>query len=600
MTEKEICGLLPEEPPEGLMAWAMERYGELELGTNLVIANCERRTTPASMEEIMEGNYFTDGKKRWVAVCRCPECGEEFETSKVPGEDAIRMTEGPDGTMYCCQGYNEADVYMDWGDIKIKEHEPVICPICGERNTLVFGKNIRGGRTKRIQIAAFCRAGTYGGICYWLVEHEIGQYGSIEYRAMPRDAFLLTETGSILHFSHRNQGYMGFDTPAKHWKKSETCIDAWNKTYSDWMSINNRKMGCDIYPAGIDTEGTTAEKTGLREFLEAGGWPPILYLKLWQKVKGVENLVKTGNAGLVKDIVKTAYRFSADVKTEAEKHLDVNKVKPYEMLGLTRQEYRSLREKDMDITAEIMGQWRRYRELKKDFASFLTDRGKFGEMLDLTVKMAIRDGTSPERMERYMIKQGVRLCDMRILDDTRTFQMKLTGRQKLTEEELWPRNLQRTHDALAEQVAVLEEKEKGKQFQEGFSKVYERYQSLEWTDGNLCIVLPKSAADLMREGRVLRHCVGGYSRAHISGKDTIFFVRHYRRPERPYYTLDINLTGRPREVQLHGYGNERHGKNKQYRHSIPKEVRIFCDRWKNEVLMPFYLNNQKTEKEQSA
>ena len=82
--------------------------------------------------------------------------------------------------------------------------------------------------------------------------------------------------------------------------------------------------------------------------------------------------------------------------------------------------------------------------------------------------------------------------------------------------------------------------------------------------------------------------------------DTIFFIRHYRRPERPYYTLDIDMTGRPVEKQLHGYGNERHGQYKQYTHSIPKKVRDFCDRWKNEVLIPWYVEQQKKQEVKSA
>ena len=127
----------------------------------------------------------------------------------------------------------------------------------------------------------------------------------------------------------------------------------------------------------------------------------------------------------------------------------------------------------------------------------------------------------------------------------------------------------------------------------------DKYGQLQWTDGELCIVLPKSHAELVQEGNILRHCVGGYSDRHIQGGDTIFFVRHYRRPERSYYTLDINMTDRPHRVQLHGYGNERHGIHKQYSHKIPKKVLDFCARWEQEVLMPWWRDNQN-KKEKTA
>ena len=88
--------------------------------------------------------------------------------------------------------------------------------------------------------------------------------------------------------------------------------------------------------------------------------------------------------------------------------------------------------------------------------------------------------------------------------------------------------------------------------------------------------------------------MGSYGYEHAGGKKIILFVRHHRRPERCYYTLNISFMGdRPKEVQLHGYGNERHGLNKQYSHKIPAKVRAFVDRWKNEILIPWFVSQKK-------
>jgi hypothetical protein len=78
---------------------------------------------------------------------------------------------------------------------------------------------------------------------------------------------------------------------------------------------------------------------------------------------------------------------------------------------------------------------------------------------------------------------------------------------------------------------------------------------------------------------VLHHCVGGYTDTHLRG-NIILFVRHERRPERSWFTLNINLENRTR-IQLHGYGNER-ANGKELR--IPKEVLEFVDAWEKEVL----------------
>lgn len=44
----------------------------------------------------------------------------------------------------------------------------------------------------------------------------------------------------------------------------------------------------------------------------------------------------------------------------------------------------------------------------------------------------------------------------------------------------------------------------------------------------------------MQEGATLKHCVGGYAKSHASGR-IILFIRHERRPERSWYTLNVDL-----------------------------------------------------------
>ncbi len=599
MDSEVICRLLPEEPPKGLVSWVCTKYPD-DLGINLMIVSSERRERGLNWETLMCDNMIV-GKKEWAAVCTCSACAEEFVTSKLPGLDVFNMMDGPDGQMY--PWWDEPirdDYYTDCQVIQVSALDEIVCPFCGARDKVCFAKHLRGGRTKRMQIAAWCQVGEYGGLCYWLVENRIGPCGSEGIRAVPREAFLMTDTGDFIHFSHRTNGYMGIDRDLGRWRPMKSNHDTWDKRFSDWGSINNIKVGCDVYPYGFDTAGTTMEKTGLKEFAEAEGWPPVRYLRLWCKVKGVENLVKAGHVELVKDIVRTAWKFEQNEKTEAEKCLDVTRAKPHEMLGMTRAEYRTVKQQNVQLTADLMVQWRKYRKLGRSFEAFLEDRKRYGSQIDVAVEIALRDGSSMDRITQYLEKQNLKYTSVYLLNDTRKNYIRFAGDRKLTDEELWPRNLNRAHDAVAEQVMLLDSKEKAEHFQVGFDKVLQKFRALEWTDGELCIRLPESWIDLQREGRVLRHCVGSFGKTHIDGSNTIFFVRRYRRPERPYYTLDINMNGIPEEVQLHGYGNERHGPNKEYTHRLEPKVRAFCDRWKEEVLIPFYLKQQSEHKEKTA
>ena len=368
-----------------------------------------------------------------------------------------------------------------------------------------------------------------------------------------------------------------------------------------------KKVGAVLYDVFPDTVGTTGEKTGLCEYLSADGWGPLLYLKLWKKCKGVENLVKSGQSALVAGIVRSAYRFSSNVIAEAEKYLDIKEVKPCRMLRMKKDDFRALKKRKISLLVDDFDLYQSYVRAggKLSLLEVLTHQKAFGKTglrtaIDLLYEYR---GDDLDCQRRYMEKQGLKCPEIGLLLDTRRTAKEISGGNTLTYEQRWPRRLISTHDRLMrikrDMEAAKNAAEKAKQ-EAGFMGVVERFGHLEWTDGDLCVKLPVSAQDLIREGDILCHCVGGYSQSHVSGKDTIFFIRHYRRPERPYYTLDIDMTGRPVEKQLHGYGNERHGPHKQYSHSIPKKVRNFCDRWKNEVLIPWYVEQQKNKEVKSA
>ena len=203
-----------------------------------------------------------------------------------------------------------------------------------------------------------------------------------------------------------------------------------------------------------------------------------------------------------------------------------------------------------------------------------------------------------EKLVRYMEKQKLRHRECRLLFDTREMAARLYADRALTREELWPQRLLEAHDRFSQMLTDRENLDKATELQAGFDRVKNMYGHLEWSDGDLCIMLPERNEDLVDEGRTLRHCVGGYGKGHAAGSSLIFFVRKYRRPERSYYTLNISMNGRPKEVQLHGYGNERHGPNKEYCHNIPAKVRAFCDRWEKEILLPWYAEKQRRQKEE--
>lgn len=604
MDKFKMCHLLPEDPPDGLVEWAREKYGREELGGEFCVFTSERIEIEPTAAEVLEYNSLRPRRKEWAAVCSCSWCSEDFITQKEPGENAIRLVAGEDGWNYTVTPGEAVDPYMG---IEInREGDRFLCPLCGSEVELIHKRKLQGGRKKQIMILSVQNVDGYTSIIYWMVQRWIEETGISHYGATPEEAYVLTENGGLTRFSHvqRHGAWYGSNRSyLSGWKLMSNNEDVIDKVYPDWRSINNRKAGADIWPQYPNLEGTTGEKTALIEYLRADGYRPVAYLKFWRRWRNVENLCRQGQAKLVAEIVSQAWRYSYSVDSEASKYIDRSKRKPHEMLGMSKEEFRWLRDKNLTLTTEAMNQWRAYRRNggKLTLAEFMTYAKEFRTSgMNAALELIDTYGDADlDKIARYLKKSGLNLSEAGILLDTRNCIKKIYNRQ-LTSEELWPKHLHETHDRVHRMLREQRNKEEADKMLAGFRKILDSYSHLQWNDGELEVILPRNNGELVYEGDVLRHCVGGYGNAHINGTSVIFFIRHHRRPERPYYTLAIDMTGRPKERQLHGYGNERHGPQKEYIHRIPKKVRSFCDRWKNEVLLAWYAEQKKQDKEKTA
>jgi len=110
---------------------------------------------------------------------------------------------------------------------------------------------------------------------------------------------------------------------------------------------------------------------------------------------------------------------------------------------------------------------------------------------------------------------------------------------------LFPRELHRRHN---EMVLETEQKELDKRLQEAltkFPKIAERYKKLadkySAAAAGYIIRPAKDAAEIVKEGRFLHHCVGGdtYLGSHNQGKTVILFLRDAKTPNIPFITVEI-------------------------------------------------------------
>lgn len=595
MEKEYFCRRLPEQLPKGLISWAKRNLSG-DLGGDYTVFKSDRIRIAPDLQELMDNQI--EGRSVWAAYCTCTACGESYHKRKVPGLNAFYISQRDDGVTYPTRMDAELE---DYWDIEVAPNDQINCPMCGCNTTVIHARNLRGGRTKQVQVATLHAIDGYAVIVYWLVRNNIQEYGCC-YGAVPRYAFALGERGGITAYSHRWNGVFGKDVPASRWRPLEKNYDRWDNRYHDWGSINDTKVGTFLYPQELPSLiGTTGEKTGLLAYWESGNNRPVQYLKLWKRWKPVENLVNSGFSDLVANAVNCGY-YDPEYgpKVELGKILDTSKRKPHEILYMSKADFRTISQWKNKPSRWKFELWAKYRNIpgKLGAADFFREVDAFSDngMRAAIDVMKEYGDCDLDKLRRYLEKQGHKPREVQLLKDTRAMCRELSGRQELTQEERWPRRLLETHDRLTAQRRLQEDAAKAAEYQKGFDQVLETYGAIQWTDKDLAIILPKCNEDLVREGDVLRHCVGGYGGRHSKGQAIILFVRHYRRPERCYYTLNVDFSGsEPKEIQLHGYGNERHGDHKQYCHNIPKKVRQFVDRWEQEVLLPWWREQQKNQ-----
>lgn len=134
---------------------------------------------------------------------------------------------------------------------------------------------------------------------------------------------------------------------------------------------------------------------------------------------------------------------------------------------------------------------------------------------------------------------------------------------------LMPKNLRERHDAAAQTIQIEKDEKAAKAYAKRLKMLREKY---EFEFDGLRIVVPENGRQIVEEGKVLQHCVGGYAARHVNGKTTILFLRRSRRPERSYITIEMTGMNGNKIAQIHGYKNEHYSKavspKKRYEHFL--------------------------------
>lgn len=118
----------------------------------------------------------------------------------------------------------------------------------------------------------------------------------------------------------------------------------------------------------------------------------------------------------------------------------------------------------------------------------------------------------------------------------------------------FPKNLQGAHDSAIAAIQYEENEAARKAYEKKYQKLVKKYS---FTAMGLSVVVPEDDRQIINEGKILHHCVGGYAERHMAGAATILFLRKEKTPWRSYITVEMCGKKGNDIRQIHGYRNER-------------------------------------------
>jgi hypothetical protein len=121
-----------------------------------------------------------------------------------------------------------------------------------------------------------------------------------------------------------------------------------------------------------------------------------------------------------------------------------------------------------------------------------------------------------------------------------------------------PKNVKEAHDRLVRMEKEGTARKEAKAIEKKWPKVSGQLKKLarfEFAKGDYCIVAPKSVYDIVMEGEVLSHCVHRcdyYFERITNDESYLFFLRHSKDPDMPWYTLEVEPSGNIRQKRTTG------------------------------------------------
>lgn len=531
---EDVRALVPRTPPEGLTAWASQRFKQLNSYGLLY-----------EMEWVSERDLcfyldpYAKAKKVKMVRITCSCCGESgyFNYAKSPkgGYGFVH----PDLAAY------------DGCDMPVSDGEVTSCPFCGADVLVIRAANLgRCGYRVTWETSALSASvvGEEHLLCLtgWHIENRTYRSGSSRIEVIPSEAYVFsaTECVQLMGWKKCYSGTVGyFASYSDHWRQQR-----------DWRA----SWGSESYIYGLTpglVAGSALPHCKLDVYIAA--FPgmnkkyPVAYLRLLQRHPNAEHLLMAMPM-LLQELIAEQAGQDAWMGCSKRGEIDLPGIdwdarRPSKMLGLNREElalaqrqgwgsvlwrlYSKTRETGEVLSEEDMVNAFR---LGADDLERLVGQAPVGrsiryllDQIDLAYYGEPEEEDDDPEPESYL--------DVGYLLDYWDMAERL-GRRLEAPRVRWPADLPASHDEAAALLRQRAEDSLPMQFRIRRKQLW-RYC---WRYQGLLIRPAKSQWELTEEGDSLHHCVSAYGDRHAAGKTAIFFIRRVSAPGMPYFTLELD------------------------------------------------------------
>jgi len=543
----DLVKLLPDRPAMSdseLSAWLMEHGGR---GREVLTYRKEKLRNPLT-EELEP-----------MARCTCSVCAGEWYTNIYGYSGSYPEFENHDGAQL--------------------NGKTTTCPECGATVEAAYYTRLSKHPIKSTAYPweIINRDGNIMFIC-WAVIYEIDEYGPALWTEK-RNAYVLDTAGKWRRFTGMRRTGWSSLCPMEY-------TGAWYEMDKFSVTDGNFRRILPHDPAVY--EGTALENAKLEKLEVANtGADLLLYARLYLRHPTAENIAMNSP-----QLMAAALRYTKNV-TSLD-WINWGARKPHEMLYMEKPDYRKATTLSLDAACAVMDQqkavgacaiWGAPKEYAKTlgedgvafaFSAYKNKdlrRWSLVRMWNYVLKVA---ATQPKK--HRAIKDAAALC-VDYWKDAKRAKFDLSNSAVM-----FPKDIK---EAQARAVVAIKYTEQEK-YKARFATQAKRLAALQWESGDLLITPAQNEAQLIQEGKVLGHCVGGYADAHCGG-NSIFFIRHTAAPDLPFYTLQLN-TKTGEVLQNRGEKNR----------DRTQEVRAFEEQWLAVIVAPWIQKKTKATKKATA